>query len=99
MILSIDFDRTIHDIDHPIKKMGPPIEGAREALQGFHSEGHKIIIFSCRRDSKVIADWIEYFQIPYDDITNIKPHCDFYIDDNAIRFINWKDTISIINKN
>ena len=93
MILAIDFDGTIHDIKHPIKgrRMGPPIKGAQETLSRFKEEGHTIIVHSVRGDDPrhVIKDWMDFYKVPYDSITNIKPQADFYIDDKGLRFRSW----------
>lgn len=96
MILAIDFDGVVHDHKHPIegRRMGAPIEGAKEALQIFKRRGDRVIIFSVWGDAvrqKVIADWLKFYAIPHDSITNIKPMADVYIDDKAIRFTSWLD--------
>lgn len=102
-VLAIDFDHTIHDTANPVpgKKMGAPIVDAKEALQHFRAQGYQIVIHTAWRIGddgrlKVIKDWLDFYGIPYDDITNIKPKADAYIDDKAIRFEgNWEE---IINK-
>jgi hypothetical protein len=96
LILGIDFDGVVHDYKNPIKgrRMGLPIAGARSALVKYKLHGHRIIIFSTwadERGKKIIADWMRYFTIPYDDITNLKPEADCYLDDKAIRFTTWSD--------
>lgn len=94
LIIAIDFDGTIHNHKDPVegRKMGPPIEGARAALTEMHRNGHRIIIFTVWGDetgSRIISDWMKYFHIPFDNITNIKPRADLYIDDRAIKFTDW----------
>ena len=96
MILAIDFDGVIHDYKNPIegRKMGAPIVGTRDALLSFRQRGHKIIVFSVWADiskRKVISDFMNYYRLPFDSITNIKPDADFYIDDKAIRFSSWSN--------
>ena len=74
--------------------MGPPMIGAKAALDEFKRAGHKIIIFTIwgnEEGSKTIAKWMEYYQIPYDRITNIKQQSDKYIDDKAITFKSWEE--------
>ena len=85
MVLAIDFDGTIHDINNPVAghRMGPPMPGALEKLSSFRQKGYKIIIHK----------WMEFYDIPYDEITNIKPVADYYIDDKAIKFTSWSDII------
>lgn len=82
--------------------MGQPIGGAREALELLKSQGHEIIIFPVWADNqqrrKAIVDWLNYFHIPFDDITSVKPDVDFYIDNNAVRFTSWASTLDFISK-
>lgn len=104
MRLAIDLDDVIHDTHNvlPGYKMGQPIQGAVRALQQLHSEGNQIIIHTVWADSpqkiKAISDWLDYFNIPHANITNRKPLADFYIDDKALRFINWDKTLTDIEE-
>lgn len=104
MKIAIDFDSTIHD-PYNIKdgyKMGQPIEGAAETIRRLHREGHTIVIFPVWADTEqkrqAIVNWLNYFQIPWDDITSIKPDADIYIDDRGYRFENWADTAEYLEK-
>lgn len=97
LVLAVDFDNTIHDTKHPVKgmKMGPPLEGAKEALTRFKQRGDTVIIHSIwGHNNTVISDWLKYYGIPFDRITNLKPQADYYIDDKAIKFEGW-DNITI----
>ena len=97
MILAIDFDNTIHDINHPVpnRKMGPPISLAKESLTKFKQQGHEIIIFTVWggtiQGQTTIKKWMDYYEIPFDTITNIKPNADHFIDDRAIHFTSWSN--------
>jgi|ERR1035437_3377255 hypothetical protein len=96
MILAIDFDDTISDTAHPVpgRRMGAPLPGAQKALEDFKRKGDTIIIHCFWGDEKgipVIAKWMEYYKIPYDSITNIKPNADWFIDNKNIVFTNWAD--------
>ena len=102
MILAIDFDGVVHDFRHPVpgRRMGPPKEGCKEALEKLKSQGHEIIIHTVWGDEKgqaVISKFMEYYQLPFDSITNIKPNADYYIDDKAVLFTEWKDLV-LFNK-
>lgn len=100
--LAIDFDSVIHDPNNVEKgyKMGKPIVGAQEALQGLHRSGAIIVIHSVWADSEkkrmAMAEWCHFFDIPYDFITNTKPVADVYIDDHGYRFENWSDTLKFL---
>jgi hypothetical protein len=100
--LAVDFDGVCHDPTNklPGYKLGQPIKGAQEALQGLKKEGAIIVIHSVWADTEqkceAISKWCRFFDIPYDFITNQKPVADAYIDNLAIRFYNWNQTIKDI---
>jgi len=94
--LAIDFDGVVHDFKHPIegRKMGKPIHGTEEALDFFKRRGWTIIVHSVWGDkAEIISKYMDYYNLPYDEITNVKPKADYYIDDNAIRFDTWDSVI------
>ena len=103
-IISIDFDGVIHNPNDraPGYKMGKPFHGARDSILGMKRKGWKVIISSARAiesQRPYICQWLSYFGIPYDEVTNIKPVADYYIDDKAIEFKDWNQTmVSIQNK-
>lgn len=101
MILAIDYDGVIHDINNPVpgKRMGRPMPGAEDAMEDLKQAGHKLIIHSVRGDKpKVIADWCDYYDVPYDEITNIKPQADLYIDDKALHFDSWTQVMNLLGE-
>lgn len=81
-----------------------PKKGAIEKLKMMKEKGYYIIIYTSRHMKtcssnvgRVIAkigkdtlDLLEKYGVPYDEIFFGKPHADIYIDDNAIRFIDWE---------
>lgn len=99
MKIAVDFDGTIHDPFNRKKgyKMGQPIPGAAQAIKMLRDKGHEVIIFPTWADSQqrrqAIVDWLTYFQVPFDDVTSVKPEADIYIDDRAIRFTDWPSTL------
>lgn len=103
LTLAIDFDRTLADTDHvpPGRKLGPPLPGAKDALVYFRERGDKIIVHTVRasdpRSIKVVKDWLDYFEIPYDHITNVKEPANFYIDDRGLRFHSWDQALKDIH--
>lgn len=98
IILGIDFDRVLHDIDNPLKgrRMGGPIPGAKEAMDELLEQGHKLVIFTIRAinpaNTDHIAKWLDFYDIPYHQITATKPP-GIIIDDQAIGFTNWPDVL------
>lgn len=96
--IAVDFDGVIHDYKNPIegRRMGRPMKGAREALRFLKTLGYEIIIFSIWGDEKgkkTISDFMIYYELPFDKITNIKPQAEYYIDDKGIKFTSWEDVV------
>lgn len=102
--LAVDFDNTLMDTKNVLKgyKMGQAMPGATEAMNKLKAGGAIIVIHSIWADTeakqKAMSDWLHYFNIPYDFITNIKPDCDIFLDDKAIRFSNWNQALTDISK-
>lgn len=100
MTLSVDFDGVIHDWRNRStgKRMGEPMNGAIDALDLIYEQGHKIIIYTVKASTpagkEAVADWLDYFNIEYHDITATKPNADYYLDDRAIRFIDWDSALT-----
>ncbi len=105
MRICIDLDGVICNLKQDGQKYGDllPVNGAVESLQELKANGHYIIINTARhmktcqgnlgavgaRISLITLNWLEKYQIPYDEIYFGKPHADVYIDDNAYRFNSW----------
>jgi hypothetical protein len=100
--LAVDFDGVCHDPENvaPGYKMGRPIPGAVDAMNQLKADGTIIVIHSVWADTeqkrKAMSEWLRFFNIPYDFITNTKPDCDLYIDNKGYHFINWSDTLAHI---
>lgn len=93
-VLAIDFDGVLHDNTWraPGHRMGVPIQGAREVMGTLKDLGHQLVIFTERGASpEHVEDWLDYFKIPYDSVTDRKPKADVYLDDRAVRFKNWAE--------
>ena len=73
--------------------MGEPVEGAQQAMMTLKRRGDTLIIHTARERFKPVEDWLWHFAIPYDQITNIKPNADFFIDDKALRFTTWAQVL------
>ena len=97
----MDFDGVIHDPDtvQEGKRMGQPYPGTQAALESLIEQGYKIIIYTLRGNDKGhVADWMDHFELPYHRITNTKPDAAAYIDDKAIRHVDWNTTLADIAK-
>ncbi|MEK7497713.1 MAG: hypothetical protein AAB656_02230 [Patescibacteria group bacterium] len=89
-------DGSIYDI---------PTNGSKEQLKRLVEKGYKVVIFTTRLnpemgddvnlEEKKMDEWLiaNGFErgVHYHSITALKPKANFYIDDHAIRFTNWKD--------
>jgi hypothetical protein len=101
-VIAIDFDGVIHDKDHPVKgkRMGPPMVGAGESVRLLRKRGYKIIVHTCMAvtpgGKQTVADWLDYYDIPCKEVTATKPIADLYIDDKALRFEDWADTLNYL---
>lgn len=95
--LAIDFDGVIHDYKHPVKgkRMGKPMQG--EAVDDLVNDGFKVIIYTANKVD-IVKEWLEHYDIPYHDVTNVKPVADVYIDDRAYRFTTWNDLLNHLDK-
>lgn len=95
LILSIDFDRVIHDIDNPIegKKMGPPMDNAQKFLNKLANRGFQIYVYTLRARSegglRAVEDWLTYWEVPFHSITAEKVNAVMYIDDKGYHFTAW----------
>lgn len=106
MRICIDLDGVICKLKQPGETYENllPVEGAPESLQALRNGGHYIIINTARhmktcqgnlgavgaKISLVTLNWLEKYNIPFDEIYFGKPHADVYIDDNAYRFNSWE---------
>lgn len=111
LVIAVDFDGTICE-DTLFYSPGdfPPLKpGAAEALQLLHDLGHTIIIHTCRGESDLIAQYLEEHGVPFDSINrNVvelpeffnsgKPIAHAYIDDRAIKFDTWDETLRVLSE-
>lgn len=106
MTIAVDFDATLMDRDavHSGYRMGPPTAGAILAMQRLAAEGHQLWVFTARdvqhpNQKKAVADWLDYFHIPFHGVTNIKrPEFEVFVDDRAIAFDSWPQVMFRLTK-
>jgi capsule biosynthesis phosphatase len=105
MRIVIDLDGTICPVKAPEESYADlvPFEGAVERIRELRAQGHYVIISTARNMAtcqsnvgkvmrnvgKITLDWLERYQIGYDEIYFGKPNADIYIDDRAVRFASW----------
>ena len=111
--IGIDFDGVIHRSSKGFYDgtiYDEPVKGSYEALKKI-SEKYKIIIFTAKAKPdrpliggkngvELVSDWLrKYNMLQFvSDITSEKPRAVAYIDDKAIKFINWEKTVEEINE-
>ena len=107
--IGIDFDGVIHKCSKGYYDgtiYDDPVEGAYEALE-LLSENHTIIINTCKAKpdrglvngktgTQLVWEWLDKHGMSkfVSKVTSEKPRAKFYIDDKAISFDNWSDTLS-----
>lgn len=108
MRVVVDLDGTICPIKQTGQTYDQlvPLPGAVERLTALKEAGHYIIIQTARNMAtcqsnlgkvmknvgKITLDWLDQYNIPYDEIYFGKPNADLYIDDRALRFQDWSTT-------
>ncbi len=108
--VAVDFDGTIHNQEdrEPGYRMGKPFPGAKWALDVLRTAGVRIVIHTLRarpsetvdgvrwdNSAQHVKDWLDYFDIPYDEVTALKPIADAYVDDKAVPFTgDWVHTLA-----
>jgi len=101
--ICIDFDGVIHAYrkgfdDGSIYDI--PVKGAREAMAALKKK-YYVQVCSSRtrtRAGKVAVEaYLKKYKIPFDVVTSYKPPAKFYIDDRALRFENWKQTLKAVD--
>lgn len=115
MKIVIDLDWTICSLKKDWESYSEVIPNyqAIENIKKLKKKWHYIIIQTARhmktcnsniwlvnaKISKMTLDWLEKYNIPYDEIYFWKPDADIYIDDNAKVFTWWDDISDIYDYN
>ena len=89
-IIAVDFDGVIYD-------RGREVPGANYALQEIIDRGYRLVIHTLRArtpsGTSYVAEWLDEHDLPYHDITAIKPDAICYIDDRAVHFTAWYEVL------
>jgi uncharacterized HAD superfamily protein len=64
-----------------------------ELAKNYKEDGFEVIILTGRPEStrKTTKEWLQKYNIPYDEIYFGKPSADYYVDDKGYRLENWDD--------
>jgi len=114
MRICIDLDGTICETRKSYESYTnvKPIKNAIVAIKSLKKKGHTIIIYTSRHmktcnnnigritalQGKIIFDWLDKHQIPYDEINFGKPLADIYIDDKSVQFTSWEKVLNKVKK-
>lgn len=109
--IAIDFDKVIHKSSKSFYDgtiYDEPVDDVEKALEKI-SKDYKIIVHTCKANPdrplvdgktgiELIWEWLEKYNLDVyiDDIVYGKPNAKYYIDDKAISFKNWNQTIKDI---
>jgi capsule biosynthesis phosphatase len=107
MRIVIDLDGVLCTIKQPGESYADvqPIPGAAERLRQFRAAGHTVVIQTARNMAtqdgnlgrimknvgRVTLEWLDRHGMEYDEIYFGKPNGHVYIDDRAVRFLDWQD--------
>lgn len=110
MRIVVDIDGTICTLkkENESYREVIPLPGAIEALIELQQQGHQIILFTARNMKtcegnlgkvlknvgQITLEWLEKYQVPYDELYFGKPYGDIYIDDKAMSFRLWEETMN-----
>ncbi len=102
--IAIDFDGVIHRNLTPWRGSASiddiPVFGVRVAIAALRS-ACRVVVFSCRARSvegrTAILAWLKQHKILVDDVTDVKPMAEVYLDDRSICFDgNWMRALRLI---
>ena len=107
-VIAIDFDGVIHSFElgfHDGTIYGTPISGSIESIKKI-SKKYKIVIYTAKAKKdrplingktgiELVWEWLKKYNINsyISEVTAEKPRAICYIDDKAIRFIDWNQTM------
>jgi ribonucleotide monophosphatase NagD (HAD superfamily) len=92
----VDLDGVICTEESFVERaLAQPIAGAREALQKLRAAGYIVVVYTARgwNEQRVVTQWLADHGFDYDGLHMGKPVADIWIDDRAIRFTDWTDTL------
>lgn len=96
MNILIDMDGVICTEEKTYSRsLAKPIPGAREGIKKLRELGHQVVIYTARSwaELEMTKHWLDANDITVDGIHMGKPIADKIIDDRAINFTNWSDTM------
>jgi hypothetical protein len=82
----IDFDGTVNESKGPYAygHFGPPIPEGLKLIKMCQQAGYTVVIFTARRETDLVANWLRDHGFPHMYVTNRKVPASSYIDDRSI---------------
>lgn len=99
---AVDLDGTLAEgiwtPEDPTSKIGPPMYGQLEKLNGLVAMGWKIIIHTARpwHDYEQIEAWLNFYHVPWSQIICGKLLAGIYVDDRAVNALDSVWTTEVI---
>lgn len=97
--IALDFDGVLHAYSRGWADgtiYDDPVHGAVEACLALQQAGFELVIFTARQDIPAIDAWLAKHGFPAMPVTHTKPPAALYIDDRALRFVDWLDCLIYI---
>ena len=98
-VLMIDLDGVISSEERTFERsLARPLPGAVDAMRRLRAKGHRLVVYSGRSwaELAMTEDWLRRYKVPYDSILLGKPVADMWVDDRAIRFVDWGQALADI---
>jgi hypothetical protein len=98
--IMVDLDGVICSEETFLERpLAEPITGAREALRELRAAGYVVVIYTARSwgEFRVAERWLADHGFEYDGLQMGKPVADLWIDDRAIRFTDWRQTLAQVH--
>lgn len=99
--IMIDLDGVISSEERVFERgLATPLPGAKESLEKLRDQGHTIVIYTARgwAEYRMTKDWLDRHGMHYDAIHMGKPIAHVWIDDRAVRFNGWDNTLSQLDQ-
>jgi len=99
MKLIIDIDGTICEEKRQFSRsLAKPLPDAINSLKLLKKKGCILILYSARTraEYEMTFNWLKTNDVPFDQLILGKPEGDYWIDDRAIKFTNWKNILEQI---
>ena len=97
----VDLDGVICTEERAFERpLAEPLEGALEAVRKLRAAGHTVIIYTARGwpEYRTTMRWLDDHGFVCDGLHMGKPVADLWIDDRAVRFKDWNDTLEQVEQ-